>query len=202
MYICRKVGLQFVERIVQLFGEYQRTGIRLFCHSEQYCRTCLLACHAELGRLVADLDVCDIGKCYHALAVFLHDAGTDLVDIVGRGDAADDIFVAVFIAHTTIGVGVHAACAGHNFEVRFLRIEDTCPHLALATINIVLQVPSGHHVEVVIVPEFRGPGSDHVGSDVIGDVVLASEVGVKLLHIVSHHVRGNAVGNRSDVSVK
>ena len=108
MYICRKVGLQFVERIVQLFGEFQRTGIRLFCHSEQYCRTCLLACHAEFGRLVAYLDVCDIGKRYHALAVFLHDAGTDLVDIVGRGDAADDIFVAVFIADTTIGVSVQA----------------------------------------------------------------------------------------------
>ena len=118
MYICRKVGLQFVERIVKLFGEFQRTGIRLFCHSEQYCQTCLLACHAELGRLVAYLDVCDIGKRYHALAVFLHDAGTDLVDIVGRGDAADDIFVAVFIAHTTIGVRVHAACAGHNFGER------------------------------------------------------------------------------------
>ena len=144
MYVCRQVALQLVERTVELFGELQRAGVWLLGHGEEHRGVCLLARCSELRRLVAHLYVCHVGKRYDALAVLLHDARPELVEVVGRRYASDDVFVAVFIAHAAVGVGVHATCARHHVGERNAEVL----HLAGADEYLILLYVAAMHADL------------------------------------------------------
>jgi len=99
---------------VELLCEVDGAGVGLLCHGEEHGRTGSFAADAELGRLIAHLDVSHVGEGDDTLTVLLYDARAELLDVVGGGDAADDVFVAILIAYATVGIDVHVACGSHD----------------------------------------------------------------------------------------
>ena len=114
MHVLREGLVKVFEGEVEVLGEVDGAGVGLLCHGEEHGRTGTLACHTELGRLIAHLDVSHVGEGDDALTVLLYDARAELLGVVGGGDAADDIFVAVLIAYTTVGIDVHVAGGSHD----------------------------------------------------------------------------------------
>ena len=100
--------------MVQMGRQVERTGVGLLGHGKQHGGVSPFAGHAQFGRLAAHAYVGHIGKGDNALTALLHRTGLELVDIIGRGDAAYDVLVAVLVAHAAVGIGVHAAGAGHH----------------------------------------------------------------------------------------
>ena len=116
--VCGQRLLKVVQCGVELLGEVDGAGIGLLGYGEEYSRVCPLAANAKLGRLVAYLYVGYIGKGYDALAVLLDDTRSQLLYVVGRSDATDDVLVAVLVAHATVGVDVHATGRSHDVGER------------------------------------------------------------------------------------
>ena len=106
--------MKVLEGEVEVLGEVDGAGVGLLCHGEKHGRTGSFAADAELGRLIAHLDVGYVSEGYDALTVLLYDARAELLGVVGGGDAADDVFVAVLIAYATVGIDVHVAGGSHD----------------------------------------------------------------------------------------
>lgn len=114
MHVLRKGLVKVFEGEVEVLGEVDGAGVGLLCHGEEHGRTGSFAADAELGRLIAHLDVSHVGEGDDALAVLLYDARAELLGVVGGSDAADDILIAVLIAYATVGIDVHVACGSHD----------------------------------------------------------------------------------------
>ena len=106
--------MKVFEGKVEVLGEVDGAGVGLLCHGEKHGRTGSFAADTELGRLIAHLYIGYVGEGYDALAVLLYDARAELLGVVGGGDAADDILIAVIVAYATVGIDVHVACGSHN----------------------------------------------------------------------------------------
>ncbi len=98
MHVRRQGLAEVVECEVELLGEVDGAGVGLLRNGEEHGGMGTLAGYTELGRLVAYLDVGYVGEGDDALAVLLHDARAQLLHVVGGGDAADDILIAVLVA--------------------------------------------------------------------------------------------------------
>ena len=114
MHVLGKGLVKVFEGEVEVLGEVDGAGVGLLCHGEKHGRTGSFAADAELWRLIAHLYIGYVSEGYDTLTVLLYDARAELLGVVGGGDAADDVFVAVLIAYATVGIDVHVACGSHD----------------------------------------------------------------------------------------
>ena len=114
MHVCGQRLLKVVKGKIEVLGKVDGAGVGLLCHGKKHGRTGSFAADTELGRLIAHLYIGYVGEGDDTLTVLLYDARAELLDVVGGGDATDDVFVAVLIAYATVGIDVHVACGSHD----------------------------------------------------------------------------------------
>ena len=117
MHIGREILLQVLERGFQLVGQFQRTGVRLLGDGQEDGRLALLRGCAQPGQLGADAHLGDVLQTDGRTATRsgTHHGTAHLLGIGGGEQAANDVLVAIFIEHASVGIDVHAPCGGQYF---------------------------------------------------------------------------------------
>ena len=115
MHIGRQVLLQILQGRFQAFGQLDGTRIGLFGYGDQHRRFPFFGSQSQPRLLGTDFHVGNVFQYYRYSVHPFDDRPAHFTYIVGRKYATHNVFVTVFINHSTVGVLVHVAGNFHYF---------------------------------------------------------------------------------------
>ena len=118
MYIGRKILLKVFQCCLQTLCQFDGTRIRLFGNGDQHRRFPFFGSQSQPRLLGTDFHVGNVFQYYRYSVHPFDDRPAHFTYIVGRKYATHNVFVTVFINHSTVGVLVHVAGNFHHFAQR------------------------------------------------------------------------------------
>ena len=171
MHVGGQVLLQVGDGGVQSLGQFDGAGIGLFGDGQQYGGLAPFGSQAELGLLGSDTHVSHVLQGHwHSALSGLDDRCGHLLYVLGGDHSAHDVFVAVFVDDTSVGVLVHASgyghhlAEGHSVVLHLLRVNQDLILLDVASEHCHLGHASGGQQSGTECPVGQRPQIQHRGA--------------------------------------
>ena len=99
--------MQVLQGFFQLSGQFYGTRVRLLGHGEQYGGLTFFRGQTQFGLLAASFYVSNVFQHDRRASYGFDDRPAHFPHVVGRDDSTYDVFVAVLVNHSAVGVGIH-----------------------------------------------------------------------------------------------